>query len=79
MNPNIAGGTEPAVAPATPATPPTTPEPRPGFRIEKDPLGYLEVPSGAYYGVQTARGIHNFPISGALPHPALVPARSSSR
>ncbi|MGA2514202.1 MAG: aspartate ammonia-lyase [Candidatus Limnocylindrales bacterium] len=74
MNPNIAGGTEPAVAPATPATPPTTPEPRPGFRIEKDPLGYLEVPSGAYYGVQTARGIHNFPISGALPHPALVRA-----
>ena len=55
----------------TPATPPT---PRPGFRIEKDPLGYLEVPDGAYYGVQTARGIHNFPISGALPHPALVRA-----
>jgi aspartate ammonia-lyase len=54
-----------------PATPPT---PRPGFRIEKDPLGYLEVPDGAYYGVQTARGIHNFPISGALPHPALVRA-----
>src|SRR5450759_893893 len=54
-----------------PASPPT---PRPGFRIEKDPLGYLEVPDGAYYGVQTARGIHNFPISGALPHPALVRA-----
>src|SRR5664279_5856953 len=54
-----------------PATPPT---PRPGFRIEKDPLGYLEVPDGAYYGVQTARGIHNFPISGTLPHPALVRA-----
>jgi aspartate ammonia-lyase len=53
------------------ATPPT---PRPGFRIEKDPLGYLEVPDGAYYGVQTARGIHNFPISGARPHPALVRA-----
>src|SRR5664280_1037409 len=55
----------------TPATPPT---PRPGFRIEKDPLGFLEVPDGAYYGVQTARSIHNFPISGALPHPALVRA-----
>ena len=56
---------------ATPATPPT---PRPGFRVEKDPLGFLEVPDTAYYGVQTARGIHNFPISGARPHPALVRA-----
>jgi len=62
--------TQPAPAPAQP-TPPT---PRPGFRIEKDPLGYLEVPEGAYYGVQTARGIHNFPISGNRPHPALVRA-----
>jgi aspartate ammonia-lyase len=54
-----------------PATPPT---PRPGFRIEKDPLGYLEVPESAYYGVQTARGIHNFPISGGRPNIALVRA-----
>ena len=60
--------------PTTPATPAMPPAPRPGFRIEKDPLGYLEVPDGAYYGVQTARGIHNFPISGTLPHPALVRA-----
>jgi len=52
----------------------TPPTPRPGYRVEKDPLGYLEVPDGAYYGVQTARGIHNFPISGARPHPALVRA-----
>ncbi len=50
------------------------PAPRPGFRIEKDPLGYVEVPEDAYYGVQTARAIHNFPISGMLPHPALVRA-----
>jgi aspartate ammonia-lyase len=55
----------------SPQTPPT---PHPGFRVEKDPLGYLEVPSTAYYGVQTARGIHNFPISGGRPHPALVRA-----
>jgi len=55
----------------TPATPPT---PRPGFRVEKDPLGYLEVPESAYYGVQTARGIHNFPISGGRPNVALVRA-----
>jgi aspartate ammonia-lyase len=58
-------------ATASPATPPA---PRPGFRVEKDPLGYLEVPDSAYFGVQTARGIHNFPISGARPHPALVRA-----
>jgi aspartate ammonia-lyase len=60
--------------PATPANPATPPSPRPGFRIEKDPLGYLEVPEDAYYGVQTARGIHNFPISGTLPNAALVRA-----
>jgi len=62
---------QPKPAPTSPATPPA---PRAGFRIEKDPLGYLEVPDSAYYGVQTARGIHNFPISGARPHPALVRA-----
>ncbi len=41
-------------------------------RTEKDPLGTLQVPSDAYYGVQTARAIVNFPISGLRPHPALV-------
>jgi aspartate ammonia-lyase len=55
-------------------TPAPAPTPRPGFRVEKDPLGYLEVPDSAYYGVQTARGIRNFPISGTRPHPALVRA-----
>lgn len=50
------------------------PTPRPGFRIETDPLGPLEVPDDAYYGIQTARAIHNFPISGMRPHPALVRA-----
>ncbi|NMC73113.1 MAG: aspartate ammonia-lyase [Geobacteraceae bacterium] len=41
-------------------------------RTEKDPLGTLQVPAEAYYGVQTARAIYNFPISGLRPHPALV-------
>jgi aspartate ammonia-lyase len=59
---------------STAPSPATAPTPRPGYRIEKDPLGYLEVPESAYYGVQTARGIHNFPISGGRPHPALVRA-----
>ena len=46
----------------------------PRTRTEKDPLGSLEVPASAYYGVQTARAIRNFPISGRLPDPALVAA-----
>jgi len=41
-------------------------------RTEKDTLGTLEVPAEAYYGIQTARAIVNFPISGLKPHPALV-------
>jgi len=37
------------------------------FRIEKDSLGELEVPKDAWYGIQTTRAIHNFPISGRKP------------
>jgi aspartate ammonia-lyase len=33
-------------------------------RMEKDLLGQKAVPAAAYYGVQTARAIENFPISG---------------
>ena len=33
-------------------------------RIEKDLLGELAVPADAYYGVQTARALENFQISG---------------
>ena len=32
-------------------------------RIEEDSLGYLEIPEGVYYGVQTERARRNFPIS----------------
>lgn len=32
-------------------------------RIERDSLGELAVPAGAYYGVQTMRAAQNFPIS----------------
>src|SRR6185436_17950529 len=42
------------------------------FRIERDPLGELKVPADAYYGVQTARAVENFPISGLRAHPDLV-------
>jgi len=34
------------------------------FRIEKDVLGELEVPSDAYWGINTQRAIKNFQISG---------------
>ncbi|MGH7260127.1 MAG: aspartate ammonia-lyase, partial [Nitrospiraceae bacterium] len=32
-------------------------------RTERDTMGELAVPADAYYGVQTARAIENFPIS----------------
>jgi aspartate ammonia-lyase len=54
--------------------PDRAPTPRPGYRVERDPLGWLEVPDDAYYGVQSARAIANFPISGMRPNPALVRA-----
>src|SRR5262245_20749442 len=34
------------------------------MRIERDPLGEHAVPADAYYGIQTARAVENFPISG---------------
>ena len=33
-------------------------------RVEHDPLGEHTVPADAYYGIQTARAVENFPISG---------------
>ena len=36
-------------------------------RTENDPLGELQVPTAALYGVQTVRAMQNFPISGLLP------------
>ena len=44
------------------------------FRSEKDPLGPLDVPADALYGVQTMRATQNFPISGLRPLPAFVVA-----
>ncbi|MFC4765832.1 class II fumarate hydratase [Effusibacillus consociatus] len=34
------------------------------FRVAKDSLGEVRVPVNAYYGAQTERARHNFPISG---------------
>jgi len=35
-----------------------------GYRIEKDSLGEVRVPTDALYGAQTQRAVENFPISG---------------
>ena len=35
-----------------------------GFRIEKDSMGEVQVPSDALYAAQTQRAVENFPISG---------------
>ncbi|HZR28301.1 MAG TPA: aspartate ammonia-lyase [Terriglobales bacterium] len=43
-------------------------------RQEKDSIGYKEVPADAYYGVQTARAVENYPISGMRAHPTLIRA-----
>src|ERR1700693_4359651 len=42
------------------------------FRKEKDSLGEIDVPSDAYYGIQTLRAGHNFPISGLRPSNSLI-------
>ena len=43
-------------------------------RQEKDSLGFVEVPEGAYYGAQTVRAVDNYPISGMRAHPLLIRA-----
>jgi fumarate hydratase class II len=42
------------------------------YRIEKDSLGEVRVPTGAYWGAQTQRAVENFPISGLRQYPAFV-------
>ena len=44
------------------------------YRIEKDSLGEYKVPADAWYGIQTARAIDNFPVSGRLPDADFVRA-----
>ncbi|HEX5109647.1 MAG TPA: lyase family protein, partial [Vicinamibacterales bacterium] len=44
------------------------------FRTERDPLGELAVPTEAYYGIQTARAVANFPISGLHAPTSLITA-----
>lgn len=43
-------------------------------RQEKDSIGLKEIPANVYYGVQTARAVENYPISGMRAHPTLIKA-----
>jgi len=43
-------------------------------RSEKDSLGEKEIPAHVYYGIQTARAVENYPISGMRAHPTLIRA-----
>jgi aspartate ammonia-lyase len=43
-------------------------------RLEKDSLGERSIPANAYYGIQTARALENFPISGLRPKSSYVDA-----
>ncbi|SDZ04044.1 aspartate ammonia-lyase [Evansella caseinilytica] len=43
-------------------------------RMERDLLGEKEIPSDAYYGIQTVRAKENFPITGYPPHQELIRA-----
>ena len=42
------------------------------YRIEKDSLGEIKVPARAYWGAQTQRAVHNFPITGLKQYPAFI-------
>jgi aspartate ammonia-lyase len=44
------------------------------IRTEKDSLGEFPVTKDAWYGIQTARAVDNFPISGRRPDPDFVHA-----
>jgi aspartate ammonia-lyase len=43
-------------------------------REEKDSLGIKQIPANVYYGIQTARAVENYPISGMRAHPTLIRA-----
>jgi len=46
----------------------------PTTREEKDSLGTKQIPANVYYGIQTARAVENYPISGMRAHPTLIRA-----
>ncbi|MGH7681906.1 MAG: aspartate ammonia-lyase [Candidatus Eiseniibacteriota bacterium] len=56
--------TSPAAAQSAAAAKKGTTPAAPATRTEKDLLGPKEIPANAYYGVQTARALENFQLSG---------------
>src|ERR1051325_5178425 len=44
------------------------------FRMERDTMGEMRVPSDALYGAQTARAVENFPISALRFPPSFIRA-----
>lgn len=44
------------------------------MRTEKDSMGEFELPDDAYWGVQTARALSNYPISGIVVDPDFIRA-----
>jgi len=62
--------------PMPPATPPESNKKRRDVkpRIERDSLGEREVPSEAYWGIQTLRAVENFPISSITAKPVFITA-----
>ena len=42
------------------------------YRVERDSIGEIPVPAHAYYGVQSLRASHNFPITMHPMHPVLI-------
>ena len=42
------------------------------MRTERDSLGEKSLPSDCYFGIQTARAIENFPVSGLRPWRAFI-------
>ena len=44
------------------------------MRLEKDSIGPKEISADVYYGIQTARAVENYPISGMRAHPTLIRA-----
>ena len=42
------------------------------MRTERDSIGSINLPDGAYYGVQSMRAKENFPMTGRLMHPYMI-------
>jgi aspartate ammonia-lyase len=46
-------------------------------RLERDLIGEMQLPAGAYYGIHTARALENFAILGRPCHPELIKAMAA--